>query len=696
MKRTLSAFLLLLGVITICDAAGAHAGDVFNEDVIITDAVIPQGEYERAVIRGNLTINCTVIGQQAFKDAIIVGDVTIEANIVSPEAFKDAVIGGKRTINDDATVDATAFDVRSEFDIIRGDVILSKCLAVHPAAYRDKVIIGNVTIERTEVKYDAFQRTIIVGDLNMERTIAEGYSFSFTKITGDMNIKRTVGFRYCFNQITVYGEQSIDEASKFLDTDRHVITRREFAADKSLSDGFIGAHQYEKFAIYCDLTLNDMIVEDNAFDDAIILGDIYFNGTVAYDKAFNHAMVLGDFFADEHTFLEWDMQDSENYAGKTFEEDVLITEAAVTTGQYKGATFMGNLTVESEFIGRQAFESTIILGELNIRSKIVGNEAFKSAVVAGEMEISAPTKIICQSAFSGLLPSSTSLSLPTSLTDIAPEAFLNVAFTEIGIKGCINLKWLGDRAFYGSQWKELIFPATVNRMTIGDNAFQTPIDKEYITKYDYKRRNVFLPHHNNNRLIYGFYPYTDYDIFTVRYADFMTPNDDIYLWLNPDDIEGSFPLTYGNWHLFVNSHLGVCGSNGCLGSYTLEPSDATYGSGHLYVPKGCKEKLIQFCKRNIVFISEFICVDYEVGGGESVMFCPFFLYFRDDHIIEIDMGEYPNYTIPEKDGIDDITDVKESVEVARYDISGKLLNSPSAGINIVRYNDGTVKKEFVN
>ena len=38
----------------------------------------------------------------------------------------------------------------------------------------------------------------------------------------------------------------------------------------------------------------------------------------------------------------------------------------------------------------------------------------------------------------------------------------------------------------------------------------------------------------------------------------------------------------------------------------------------------------------------------------------------------------------------------EAVEVARYDINGRLLSAPTKGINIVKYSDGTVKKIIHN
>lgn len=46
MKRIILSIIAALASVWACNAAGAHAGEIFNEDVTISDAVIPQGEYE--------------------------------------------------------------------------------------------------------------------------------------------------------------------------------------------------------------------------------------------------------------------------------------------------------------------------------------------------------------------------------------------------------------------------------------------------------------------------------------------------------------------------------------------------------------------------------------------------------------------------------------------------------------------------
>ena len=46
-------------------------------------------------------------------------------------------------------------------------------------------------------------------------------------------------------------------------------------------------------------------------------------------------------------------------------------------------------------------------------------------------------------------------------------------------------------------------------------------------------------------------------------------------------------------------------------------------------------------------------------------------------------------------GIDNIETDSDAIEIARYDIHGRLLSAPTPGINIVKYSDGTTRKECV-
>ena len=59
-------------------------------------------------------------------------------------------------------------------------------------------------------------------------------------------------------------------------------------------------------------------------------------------------------------------------------------------------------------------------------------------------------------------------------------------------------------------------------------------------------------------------------------------------------------------------------------------------------------------------------------------------------------GEQQSFrTTSDHDGIEDIKASEDVTEIARYDISGRMIGKPQKGINIIRYSDGTTRKVMV-
>lgn len=52
-------------------------------------------------------------------------------------------------------------------------------------------------------------------------------------------------------------------------------------------------------------------------------------------------------------------------------------------------------------------------------------------------------------------------------------------------------------------------------------------------------------------------------------------------------------------------------------------------------------------------------------------------------------------TVSEPTGIDNITDASDVKELFRYSVNGQRLTAPIKGVNIVKYSDGSVRKEIV-
>lgn len=681
----------------------SHAIEVFNEDFTITDAVIQANAYEQAVFRGNLNIDCTVIGQQSFKNTIILGNVTINATIISQEAFKNAAIKGKLTINDDATIDETAFvneiadkiiygsltidekAINSEmFEgyIILGDVTIRKASLLNERNFLNVKITGNLTINRSAMGGASFSGATVIGNVIIDRALVSQRSFYGAKISGNLEVKRTLAYKNAFDEIKVDGTEHFDESTQFFNTDSGFASRMGTIKDISYTDTILLTTDDGVFL--GNIEIDNSIVEDYAFYYATILGDIIMKNSVAHPNSF--PKLAGEIIADEASILTKNLPAEPSHTGEQFEGDVVITDPAVFYEQYWGATFLGDLNIESRFIDKSAFHHIIVLGNLTIRSEKISIGAFINGVVGGKLIIEEPTQLIGKAAFYGMMPTTKSLSLPPSLIEIGDQAFMNNGFTDLDIMGCSNLKKIGSQAFYGSNLSSLIFPVTDNTLTIGNEAFWAPENTG--------ARNVYLPHHQKN-LRYG-YPvgepeYSQGPPGRIIIEDFMSANDNIYLWLDSNNMETCLPIVYGNWQIF---ELQSCSRYDTYEScyYSLPPGSSTFGTGTLYIPKGTKQLLRQYLNAKIEQWS-----DPSNRHCPLLEFYPFYLYIPEDRWIEIDMYEYPYCSLnPYPGGVEQVgAGASDAMEVARYDISGRLLDKPVQGINIVRFSDGTVKKEFV-
>lgn len=647
MKRVVISIIAALAIFAIGNAAGAHAGEVFAEDVVITDAIIPANEYEKAIFRGNLSINSTVIGQQSFKDAIIVGDLTVNGRIIAQEAFKNAVIVGEMTINDDASVDETAFVNENAGNIIKGDVTIENdCKWRSSSPYSRKIILGNVDVKRSLVRNALFYGTIIIGNLNIEKSASFPGQFGYITIVGDVNInnsvlgersfissticgelncRKTIVYRAfeengAFYEANIVGAKRFDESSEFISADSKFSDYDAFEHNYIVfSNDVVEQQAYRQTFYFGDITLENSIVEDNAFTQAVILGDMVVNNSVVHTSAFSNAIVAGEMIADDASIFTEALPDMPSHAGQQFVGDIVITDDVVGSGQYKGATFFGNLIIESRFIDQNAFNNAIVLGNLTVKSEKIGTQAFNKVVVDGKLILEEPVELIGIGAFYGAMLSTKNITLPGSVITVADQAFMNIGLSDIGIVDCHKLEKIGKQAFYGCNLTSLIFPLTDNALTIGAGAFWTSKTSG--------PRDVYLPHHKSN-LRYG-YPISN--SISQKIEDFMNADDNIYLWLDPDNMEECLPIVYGNWQLYGRNY----------GSYddwyySLTPDSNTYGSGALYIPKGTKLLLHHLLSSKI---EEYY--DYDNPHASTIFLYPFYFYIPIDNWIEIDMGEYP-------------------------------------------------------
>ena len=76
------------------------------------------------------------------------------------------------------------------------------------------------------------------------------------------------------------------------------------------------------------------------------------------------------------------------------------------------------------------------------------------------------------------------------------------------------------------------------------------------------------------------------------------------------------------------------------------------------------------------------CVVYVPKGTYQDYWLSEFGYF--DNIVEFDPT-----------GVDAVSTSNDAKEVSRYNVDGQQLAAPAKGLNIVKYSDGTTKKEIM-
>lgn len=212
-----------------------------------------------------------------------------------------------------------------------------------------------------------------------------------------------------------------------------------------------------------------------------------------------------------------------------------------------------------------------------------------------------------------------------------------------------NLSHIGDFAFYDCSLNELILtpPADITDIYMGKGAFSR--------KDTSKRRSIYVPESQ-----------------TIP-DNTATPNDYIYLWISDETIDNLTKSTF-DWASYCINYTEV---SGYYTTYHGLGPDEKPGDGYLFLPKGMRLKAIERMQT---------LKHSEPGRYKSNLYA----FIPYENYIEVDMGEFPNAisSVPENSVNTD------AIEIARYDINGRCLRGPQPGLNIVRYSDGTVKKEF--
>ena len=230
---------------------------------------------------------------------------------------------------------------------------------------------------------------------------------------------------------------------------------------------------------------------------------------------------------------------------------------------------------------------------------------------------------------------------------------------------------------------DIVLPPVSKKLSMGPYAF-------FRSDYDRSHRRIFIPLNTDRRLIVN--------------QDCYTPNDTLFVWLTPDNINIQIRYLDSRYsditdNYITNTNYGIhfipwknygyydidYHRDGSSNLYGPTPEERP-GSGVLYVPKGCRDKLISL-------LNSHITTGYDGPHYQEYRNYPSWLFFKEIREFT-DLG-YPNYSLDDS-SVEGVS--KESTpahQVARYDISGRILEKPVQGVNIVKFSDGTIKKEII-
>ncbi len=349
-----------------------------------------------------------------------------------------------------------------------------------------------------------------------------------------------------------------------------------------------------------------------------------------------------------------------NDDGVTIYYNILGSRATVTNsggvlfnGSYSGVvvipetvTYNGS-TYRVTSIGDRAFYGCTGLTEVTIGNRVttIGEYAFFKCAGLTEVTIGNSVTTIGEGAFDGCTKL-TEVTIPNSVTTIGEGAFSGCTkLTEVTIPNSVTT--IGERAFSGcTGLTEVTIPNSVTEM--GDRAFR------YCTGLTQVTIGNSVPEIGD----YAFEGCTGLTEVTIGNSVTEIGVDAFY------NCTGLTEVTIGN----SVTEIGVDAFYNCTGLrsiYSLNPE-----------PPLCDTSTFVNVRKNL-------CTVYVPEGTKK--------YYELDTV----WGEF--YFIEEMDmtAVEDIAADGEAEVAVRYTLDGKRVSQPQRGLNIVRYQNGTVKKVLV-
>ena len=329
---------------------------------------------------------------------------------------------------------------------------------------------------------------------------------------------------------------------------------------------------------------------------------------------------------------------------------------------FKGCSVLTSLTIPSSVtsIGLWAFEGCSGLTSLIIPSSVTSIErsAFKDCSGLTSLTIPSSVTEIGKSVFEGC-SGLTSLTIPSSVTEIGESAFEGCSgLTSLTIPSSVTE--IGESAFKGcSGLTSLIIPSSVT--SIGSYVFENCSGLTSIT----------IPS----------------SVTEIGGAAFKGCSSLINLYYKIDEKIETY-LRYG--HLYINVKCGI--------EYYLNDKKITSVAIPSTITK-LGEYAFQNCRDlTSVYVSWQSPIStgsafYGVDISKCTLYVP--QGTEQDYWLAPVWGDFGKIVEFDATGIDKVTTSTDAKELSRYSVNGQRLSAPAKGLNIVKYNDGSVKKVVV-
>ncbi len=479
-----------------------------------------------------------------------------------------------------------------------------------------------------------------------------------------------------------------------------------------LYESEIGEGVFQGLSSLTTLVVEKSIIDLSAFSNCEQLADMTIIDTEFAQYAFESCHSLTHIKIERCTVGEMSFTECENLTKVELEEctleqhvfnnctnleTVTISHCEVGNSAFWGVS-ISELDIEYTSIGQLAFSECAELTNIHIIGGSIGERAFQDCVKLSEVKISDGceigenifnlTEVNDDAVIESLIIENCTMSeksfyetsvvsLSITNSDVPASVFYGCSLLEsVTLSGTINS--IGDQAFYGCTSLVTVTTDSLTAPTLGTDAFSVVDDAQLILSCDGGYSSYVDEHWDYYFAIIGY----DFYDGTLYYILYVTSDGEEKLAIEklttPYTGDIVIPAEYKGYEVGRIAEGAFTGSN--ITSLTICTNevlnDVNFWDLVALAQSGC-----------VLYVPEIYASDYWIRWG---------LILPDENIIgdsTIEITLPTEDTEPETSSISQI--VVDIYEVARYNLEGQRINAPEKGINIVRYSDGTSRKELV-